>query len=58
MSPAESKVQRRMMCMALAMKRGDLKMTPNTAAGKAAASMTEEQLVEYCGKPSKEETKK
>lgn len=54
MSPSDTEAQRKMMCVALAMKRGEMKKT-NTAAGKAADSMTEEQLVEMCGsKPKKE----
>lgn len=56
--PSETESQKKMMCMALAMKRGDMKMTPNTPAGKAAASMTMEQLTDMCGSPSKEKTKK
>ena len=58
MSPAETEAMKKMMCVALAMKRGDMKMTTNTPAGKAAESMTEEQLTDMCGSPSKEATKK
>ena len=47
--PATSEEQKTAACMALAMKRGDLKKTPGTPAGKMSESMTEEQLVELCG---------
>jgi len=47
--PAESEEQKTTACMALAMKRGDLKKTPGTPAAEMAESMTEEQLVDYCG---------
>lgn len=49
--PAVSKAQKTTACMALAMKRGDLKMAPETPAGKMAESMTEKQLTEFCGAP-------
>jgi len=51
--PAESEEQKTAACMALAMKRGDLKKTPGTPAGDMSESMTEEQLVELCGSPVK-----
>jgi len=54
MSPAVSASQKKTACMALAMKRGDLKMTPNTPAGKMAASMDEKELVLMCGSKSKD----
>ena len=55
MSPATSEEQKTAACMGLAMKRGDLKKTPGTPAGKMSESMTEEQLVELCGSPVKKE---
>lgn len=53
--PATSEEQKTAACMALAMKRGDLKKTPGTPAGDMSESMTEEQLVELCGSPVKKE---
>ena len=47
--PATSEAQKKTACMALAMKRGDLKKTPNTPAGKMSESMSEEDLVDMCG---------
>ncbi len=47
--PATSEAQKTTACMALAMKRGDLKKTPGTPAGDMADSMSEEQLTEFCG---------
>ena len=49
MMPAKTEEQKTAACMALAMKRGDLKKTPGTSAGDMSESMTEEQLVELCG---------
>ncbi len=51
--PAETEAQRTAACMALAMKRGDLKKTPGTPADDMADQMSEEQLVELCGSPVK-----
>ncbi len=48
MSPATSENQREAACMALAMKRGKIKTTKGTPAGKMAESMTEDQLKDYC----------
>lgn len=47
--PSVSVAQKKTACIALAMKRGDLKMTPNTPAGKMAESMTEKELTDMCG---------
>jgi hypothetical protein len=51
--PATSEAQRTTSCMALAMKRGDLKKTPGTPAGDMSETMSEEDLVELCGSPIK-----
>ena len=55
--PAVSKAQKTTACMALAMKRGDLKMTPDTPAGKMAMSMSEEEMMKMCGAEMHEEKK-
>ena len=47
--PATSEAQKTAACMALAIKRGDLKPKAGSVSAKMAESMTEEQLVEYCG---------
>ena len=47
--PATSEAQKTTACMALAMKRGDLKKTPGTPAAKMSETMSEEDLVEMCG---------
>lgn len=52
--PAVSEAQKRLACMALAMKRGDLKKTPGTAAAKMSETMGESDLVALCGSPVKE----
>lgn len=47
--PAKSPEQKTAACMALAIKRGDLKPKAGSSSAKMAESMTEEQLIEYCG---------
>lgn len=47
--PAESEAQRRLMCIALSMKRGKTKREYSKEAARLADEMSEEQLVEYCG---------
>ena len=53
--PATSPEQKTAACLALAMKRGDMKMTPGTAAANM-MKMSEQDLVDMCGtkvKPAK-----
>lgn len=53
--PATSSAQKTAACMALAIKRGDLKPKPGSVSAKMAGSMSEEELVLMCGsKPKKE----
>lgn len=49
MSPAVSEAQRRIFCIALAIKRGETPKTYSKEGARLAAENTEETLVEYCG---------
>ena len=52
--PATSEAQKTASCMALAIKRGDLKPKEGSVSAKMAESMSEEELVLMCGsKPDK-----
>lgn len=53
--PATSEAAKTTACMALAMKRGDLKKTPNTPAGNMSETMSEQDLVDLCGQPVKKQ---
>jgi len=47
--PAESEAQRRLMCIALSIKRGKTDKSYSKEAARLAESMSEEELVKYCG---------
>ena len=47
--PAESEAQRKIMCIALSIKRGKTDKSYSKEAARLADQMSEEQLVEYCG---------
>ena len=47
--PSVSPAQKQTACMALAIKRGDLKPKAGTPSAKMAESMSEEELVKFCG---------
>jgi len=55
--PAESEEQRRLMAIALQIKRGELPASYSPEAAKLARTMTERQLRDYAKKPVKEATK-
>jgi len=52
--PAESEAQRKLMCIALSIKRGKTEKSYSAEAAKLADSMSEEELVQYCGSKVKE----
>lgn len=52
--PAESEAQRKLMCIALSIKRGKTEASYSKEAAKLASSMSEEELVKYCGSKVKE----
>ena len=57
--PAETEAMRKKMCAALAIKRGEMKPNPDFPdTTRMAREMSEEDLVDMCGTPSKEEKKK
>ena len=47
--PAESEAQRKLFCIALAIKRGETPADYSPPAAKIAEENTEETLVDYCG---------
>ena len=47
--PATSEAQRKLMCIALSMKRGKTERSYSKEAARLAESMSEEDLVDYCG---------
>lgn len=52
--PAESEAQRRLMCVALSIKRGETKASYSKEAARLAKEMSEAQLAEFCGSKVKE----
>jgi len=52
--PATSERQRRLMCMGLAMKRGDMPRSKSAQAAQLADQMSEQQLSDFCRQPVKE----
>jgi len=48
--PSVSEGQRKLMCIALSMKRGETPKSYSKEAARLAESMTEEQLKDYCEK--------
>jgi len=55
--PAESEAQRKLMAIALQIKRGELPVSYSPEAAKLARTMTERQLSDYARKPVKKATK-
>lgn len=53
--PAVSEEQRRLFCLALAIKRGTAAKSDSEQAAQMAESMSEETLKDYCGSPVKKE---
>ena len=51
MSPATSKSQKTLFCIALSMKRGETPKSYSQQAAKMADTMSEDKLAEYCEKP-------
>jgi len=47
--PAESEAQKKLACIALSMKRGKTPKDYSKQAAEMAESMSEEELVKYCG---------
>jgi hypothetical protein len=48
--PAESEKQRRLMCLALSMKKGKTELSASPEAAKLVNTMTMKQLEDYCKK--------
>jgi len=55
MSPANSKSQQTLFCIALSIKRGETPKSYSAEAAKMADEMSEEVLAEYCEAPVEEE---
>ena len=53
MSPSVSESQRRLFCIALAIKRGETPKSYSFEAAHLAKTMSEKQLKDYCGSPVK-----
>jgi len=56
--PSTSPKQRALMCIALAMKRGQTPKNYSKAAAKIADQMTEQQLADYCEQPVQQKSSK
>ncbi len=51
--PSTSEKQRKLMCIALAMKQGKTSKSYSKEAARLSEEMTEEQLIEFCEEPVK-----